>query len=324
MELVRKAYAKTSTAKTLVEFTEVIELCEQAQQGELSADLQEYVKKLRAWAHNRRGEAYTKEAEGLSQNGQTERGAKLDQMALTEFETAVQLQPDYWKALHNRGVSHALARIRRRHPRLHRVTELQPAYGNAWFNRAEIHYEHGRYAEALADYQAVLKLKPDDHDALIRRGHAYFQLRQFQEALADYNRAVELAPANAESLTNRGDAQRSLGQFAKAEADYRNAIKLDPKSAGSTRGAAWLMATCRDARYRNPALAVQYAETAYELAGTPDFQYLDTLAAAHANAGDFEKAQQRLAQALKIAPASQSGSLETRMALYRQKKPYRE
>jgi anti-sigma B factor antagonist len=47
------------------------------------------------------------------------------------------------------------------------------------------------------------------------------------------------------------------------------------------------MATCREARYRNPTLAVQYGEKALELAGSSaDFQYLDTLAAAYAEAGD--------------------------------------
>jgi tetratricopeptide (TPR) repeat protein len=324
-ELVRQAYGKTSTAKTLVEFTEIIELCTQAQQGELSTEMQEYVKKLQAWAHNRRGEAYTKEAEGSSQSGQTERGAKLDQMALTEFDTAVQLRPDYWKALHNRGVGYGLARkFDEAIQDFTRVIELQPTYGDAWFNRAEIHYEHGRYAEALADYRAVLRLKPDDLDALMRRGHAHFQLQQFPEALADYNRAVELSPNNAEALANRGDAQRNLKQFAKAEADYRAAMRLNAKSARAHQSAAWLMATCPESRYRNPALAVQYAEKACELVGTPDFQYLDTLAAAHANAGDFEKARQRLAQAIRIAPASQTAPLQTRLSLYQQKKPFRE
>lgn len=324
-ELVRQAYAKTSTAKTLGDYTEIIELCEQAQRGELAPAMAAYVNDLLAWAHNRRGETYTQEGASLSESGQAERADKIDQMALAEFEAAVQLKPDYWKALHNRGVSYALAgKFDEAVADFSRVVELQPDYGNAWFNRAEIYFERGRFQEALTDYDQAIRLKGDDAEAFLHRGHARFQLRQYREALADYEQAVKLAPNLGEALASRGDAYRSLGQWSQASADYRRAVTLDGSSVRAHQSAAWLMATCPETPYRNAQLALEYAKKAVAVGGQEDFQLLDTLAAAYANAGDFAAAKQQLEAALKLAPESQAPALRARLTLYQQNQPYRE
>ena len=53
-------------------------------------------------------------------------------------------------------------------------------------------------------------------------------------------------------------------------------------------------------------------------------QHLDTLAAALANAEQFEEAQVRLEQALQRATAEETTDLNRRLALYRDGQPHRE
>jgi tetratricopeptide (TPR) repeat protein len=84
------------------------------------------------------------------------------------------------------------------------------------------------------------------------------------------------------------------------------------------------MATCPVDQYRNDRLAIQAVEKAIELDGRDDFAYLDTLAAAYANAGQFDKAQKAIAEAIPIAPEGHVKSLEQRLELYQQNRPYRE
>jgi len=323
--IIRIAYAKTKTAKTQEEITEIIELCHRAQKSGLSPDLTDYIQDLLAWAHNRRGEVYADRGASLAENGQSDEATKVDAMAMKEFETAIQLDPDYWKAIHNRGVNYALVgKFEEAVQDFSRALELKPEYANAWFNRGEIQYELGKFAEAVSDYSQAIRLKPDDNDAFVRRGHTHFQLRHLREALADYNRAVELAPNDAEALTNRGDAYRCLGQWQEAATDYRKAIALEESSGRAYHCAAWLMATCPDDQYRNGQLAIQAAEKAIELDGRDDFAYLDTLAAAYANAGQFDKAQKAIAEAIPIAAEGHVKPLEQRLELYQQNRPYRE
>jgi tetratricopeptide (TPR) repeat protein len=323
--LLREAHAKTKTAKTQADCAEILRLCQQATHASLSESWRKYADELGAWTHNRCGELYAEQAATLADQGQADEAEEIDAEALEEFETAVKLNPGYWKAIHNRGVSYAVAhRLNEAVADFTRVVELKPDYANAWFNRGEIYFEQEDYDNAVADYERTLRLKPDDYDTLLRRGHAYFHLRRFREAQADYTRAAELAPTKAEPLVNRGDARLSVGQWQQAADDYRQAVMLDSRCGRAYQSAAWLMATCPEERYRKAELAVQAAEKAIELDGSDDFKYWDTLAAAQANAGDFEKAIATISEALKLAPVGHAEALQERLALYQKREPYRQ
>lgn len=323
-QLLREAHARSQQATTLEHYNEIIDLCQQAAETPLSDNLAQYAKKLRAWAHNQRGEYYAEQA-GATPETQPEAGSRLDEQALAEFETALELNPDYWKAVHNRGVSRALAGcFDEAISDFTRALALKPDYANAWFNRGEIYYEQEKFDQAIADYSRAIQLNDKDFDTRIRRGHAYFQTRQFQQALADYDRAVEIAPNNAEALANRADANRSLARWQQAADDYLQAVRLDPKCGRAYQGAAWLMATCPDARMRNPDLALRAARQALDLLGREDVGALDALAAAQANNGQYAEAQKTLAEAIPAADEEKARALQQRLELYRQQQPYRD
>jgi len=341
-KLLRDAYAKTRAAPREADLTDIIRMCRQARQAEPAEAVARYADELSAWAYNRRGELYAAHAAGLArQNQQRSAGsgeprdesataAELDERALADFQAAVELDPANWKPLHNRGVSRALAgQWDEALEDFSRVVQLKPDHANAWFNRGEVRAERGERELAVADYTQAIELKPEDADAHRRRGLAFFQLRKFREALADLDRAVQLVPRQAEPLLDRGDAHRSLGQWQLAAEDYRQAVALDPRRGRAYQSAAWILATCPLDRYRNAELAVQAAEKALELDGRDDFRYLDTAAAAYANAGQFEKACEILAQAIGMIQAdnpapAQAEMLRRRLEIYRRHQPYRE
>ncbi len=324
-ELINAAYAKTKTAATVADFTEVIGLCEQARAADASPTTADYTNRLQAWCCNRRGEAYVEQAAGLVDGDEADKSAELESQALADFETAVKLDPTHWKAMQNRGVSLAqLGEYEKALSDFDRVIQLKPEYANAWFNRGEIRCEQGNFEQALADYNQVLRLDPADSGARTGRGHTYFQLRRFREALDDYNLAVSLDGGNSDAYANRADAYQSLGQWEQAAADYRRAIELDANSARAHQSAAWLMATCPEVRFRNAQVALASAQKAIELLGEDDYQFLDTLAAAYATAGRFDDAKTTINKALELAPESATASLRRRLTLYEQNQPFRQ
>jgi serine/threonine-protein kinase len=71
---------------------------------------------------------------------------------------------------------------------------------------------------------------------------------------------------------------------------------------------------------------VSEATRACELTEWKNQAYLDTLAAAYAEAGDFENAVKFQSQAIEPSAASgdQQAGMRKRLELYRKKKPYRE
>lgn len=308
--LLQKAFELSKTAKTPDELTSMIELCQQAIESGPSERFQKYGKQLAAWAFNRRGEVLAEE----SQND----------AAMADFQQAVEYDGSHWKYYHNRAVSEAIAGNREQAlTDFDKTIELKPNYANAYFNRGELLYDLGRYQDAVEDYTRAIRLAPRDSGFYNSRGHAWYRLNNYDRAIADYNRAVQYGPENAAAYVNRGDAYGDLAQYGRAASDYRNAIRIDPELGRAYQSAAWLMATCPEQRYRNPEMALSSAQKAIELDGE-GYRYLDTLAAAYANSGDFENAKSTAAKAIELAPSETAEIYKARLEKYVAGEPYRE
>jgi tetratricopeptide (TPR) repeat protein len=125
----------------------------------------------------------------------------------------------------------------------------------------------------------------------------------------------------------------SEGKYAEAQAEYRAVLKLREKVLGpehpdtllSRDQWAWILATCPEAKIRNGSEAMALAANVCELSQWSDATYLETLAAAEAEAGLFDAAVKHQQQALELAKADKVDvkDLESRLSLYQQHKPYR-
>lgn len=325
-DLINKvAFAKTKTASSMRDYTEVIDICQRGLQAGVDKNTADYAAKLMSWAHNRRGETMLRSA---GPKASAEELAKIDQQSLAEFEAAINLDATCWRAYHNRGVS--LAQMRDFDGALRdfdKAIEINPKHADAWFNRGELKFGQRRYDDAIADYNEALKLNPNDAAAYSSRGHAKWGARQHQGAVEDYDRAIRLNPKNALAYTNRGLAYTEQGLYDRAAVDYRKAMELDPNLGAALQGAAWLMSTCPDERFRDSKKAIEAASKALQVDGWNDFRYIDTLAAAYASAGRYDDALSTLKEAIKHAPQDKADILRElgeRQALYEQGKPYRD
>jgi len=89
---------------------------------------------------------------------------------------------------------------------------------------------------------------------------------------------------------------------------------------------AWLRATCSDEAFRNGKLAVESATRACELTAANNASFLDTLAAACAEAGDFHAAikWQQKAVGLLATKDPLRPEIESRLLLYQANKQFHE
>lgn len=323
--LLGDAYELTKSAETINDFAAIIEMCERALAGKLPKPNAEYAHSLAAWAYNRRGEKFAEEAAALAQGGEDRKANELDVMALADFEESLKHDGKKWKALHNRGVSLGLhGKYEEALQDFDQVVELKPDFASAWYNRAEVRATLGRYEDAISDYTQGLELTPGDLGLLIGRGTARYRIGEHADALADFDAALVADAENAAALSGRGDAHAALGNWEQAAEDYRQAVEKNENLGRAYRGAAWLMATCPDDKYRNQELALESAKRAIQIDGDGDWLYLDALAAAQANAGQFAEARETLGKAVQIAPEPIGPTLRQRLNLYVSGKPYRQ
>jgi hypothetical protein len=115
------------------------------------------------------------------------------------------------------------------------------------------------------------------------------------------------------------------GDYKKALEDYAVVIAEWPAELLAVNHLARLKATCPDAGFRDGKEAVKLAKQACELTGNREGMYLDTLAAAHAEAGDFAAAVAAQEKALQDAGYVRKEGVEAqnRLRLYQGKKPFR-
>jgi tetratricopeptide (TPR) repeat protein len=267
------------------------------------------LRRLAAWAHNRRGELL------VDQGRQAE--------ATRDFQIAISLDPQCSLAIHNRAVTlaqqnEAAGALRD----FNRVIELNPGLALAYRNRAELLASLGRVDEAVRDYDQAIEGLPDNAELYRARAAAWQRLGDHNRALADLDRAIQLAPDHPDAFSQRGNILAEQGNFDQAFGDFRRALAIDADWAEAYRSLAWLQATCPNPRYRDPEQAIATAEQARRLSGPKDCFVLEALAAAHASAGAFEEAVEFQEQAIAVAPPEFAEPLRQRLNLYQQRQPY--
>jgi tetratricopeptide (TPR) repeat protein len=296
------------SAESIQDLSSIVNLCQRGLADRPAAELAAPLRRMAAWAHNRRGEML------IDSNRQEE--------AIRDFQAAISLDPHCSLAIHNRAVTlaqqnQAAAALRD----FNRVIELNPGLAIAYRNRAELLASLGRVEEALSDYTRAIESLPGNAELYCARGSAWHRAGDYDRALADLNRAIEIAP-DADALTQRGNVAAERGDFDSAIADFQQALQIDPQWAEAYRSLAWLCATCADTSYRDSEQALAAAQLAVELSEPGDCFMLDALAAAHASAGAFEEAVRVQQQALVTTPPDFAESLRQRLALYQQGQPF--
>src|SRR5262249_17869164 len=94
---------------------------------------------------------------------------------------------------------------------------------------AENHAKTGRTQEALAAYEAVMRLDLHDARAYFRKGYLLNQLKRSSEALVALDEAIRLDPKQARAYLARGDALRELSRLTEALWAYDRALLLDAR-----------------------------------------------------------------------------------------------
>lgn len=196
-----------------------------------------------------------------------------------------------------------------------------------WYNRrAVVRQINGDFDAALADISDAIRLASQSPSYYNTRGNVYAAKGDFNRALADYNAALRLDPNSAAAWANAGAARYQQGDFQKALQDYDRAIRIEPNDALLHSRRAWILATAADDRFRDGKKAVESALRACELTNWRQWADIDTLAAAYAEASDFDSAVKYAKQALDLAPETdpQRKEAAAHLSLFKDKQPVRE
>jgi tetratricopeptide (TPR) repeat protein len=149
---------------------------------------------------------------------------------------------------------------------------------------------------------------------------------QFHEAAETAREGLRADPFDPQLHYQLAVALAAMTNSYDAITHYRDALAFNPNLPPALDGLAWILATDPNPAFRNGAEAVRLAGRACELTATGDSQYLGTLAAAYAEAGDFDRAVTTARQA--VTAAQKQGATDSadrnqrRMELYLAHRPF--
>ncbi len=249
--------------------------------------------------------------------------------AAEQFRQALAIRPNYAKAVNSLGAclylqgnsGEAMEHFRR-------AMELDPKLATAYNNLGMALLKQGKLDEAERQYRQLVEIDPTNLDAHHALAVILRKRGKPDEAVAQCRAAVAASPYSAAAHYLLGQSQQAAHQTADAVAQYREAIRLDPDHVQALNNLAAMLATSSDAACRDGAEAVRLSRRACALTNHSDPRLLGTLAAAHAEAGQFAEAVTIASKALQIARTKRqeplAAALQQRLRMFKAGQPVRQ
>ena len=198
----------------------------------------------------------------------------------------------------------------------------------------------GQFAESMQLTRSIVERRPDHAPSLVLLGTLLAMQGQTEQSVEMLRRAVEADPNDVEARMELGRSLWELGRHQAAIASFNAAAARRPNDPEIARELAWSMSTSPVAAARDGAAALKLAGVICERSGFSNPMYLDVLAAAQAETGDYAAAVGTSDRALQIIRDGLSGmppqdtrrqvlerfarELQERRAIYQSGAPFRQ
>ena len=100
--------------------------------------------------------------------------------------------------------------------------ELEPSNEKALINRGLIYHSQGEDESAIADYNKAIAINPNNSAAYRNRGVVYFQQREYKLAEADWDKAIKVYSSDALAYYNRGLLHQELDDYYSGKNRFKN------------------------------------------------------------------------------------------------------
>ena len=195
-------------------------------------------------------------------------------------------------------------------------------------NIGKVLVRKGSVDEAIAHYRQAIEFRPNYPDAHYHLGAVLIRRGDLDGAIAEWRITLSLHPKDPGTNANLGNALVQKGLLREAANHYEIALQSEPDSPLPLNNLAWLMSAGPDDSLRNGTRAVELARNLNRVSKQNNPFFIRTLAAAYAEAGQFDLAIETAQGASELANAQGQHGLaimiQKETDLYRQHLPFRD
>lgn len=213
---------------------------------------------------------------------------------------------------------------------LEEALATKPDFAPALTGWAMIVLAEGDASAARARFEQALAADEMYVPALLNLAMLEGNTGQLDMAIERCRSVLAIEPQNAQAQLCMANCAAKLGDFTQAVEHFQALLRRTPHHPDGINNLAWLRATCPDPQFRDGAEAVRLAESLVAVPEKATASNWDTLAAAYAEAGQFDRAVASAKKALAAAMAAQGADttnierIRGRLESYRRGEPYRE
>src|SRR6267142_2723394 len=243
------------------------------------------------------------------------------------WRTTIARNPDCWMAHNNLGtVLLQKGQVDEAISQYQQTLQMAPEAADADYNLGNALWQKGKAEEAIDHYRKALELRPYYFSAHYNLSTVLLQKGEIDDAIMHAQVALTVRPDVAAVHTNLAVAWLAKGQIADGIRQLEKTLEIAPRSVPALNNLAWIFATYSDPAFRDGARALELAQEANEFSSRNNPVILRTLAAAHANAGQFSRAVEvgQLALSLTDRQSPLANALQREIADYEAGEPYRE
>jgi protein O-mannosyl-transferase len=187
---------------------------------------------------------------------------------------------------------------------------IMPDNAAAHRNLGDVLLQQNRNEEAEVHFRALAQIdSPGRAMAECNWATTLSNRKRFAEAADHLRKALQINPDLAIAHNGLALALAELGVFQETIEQFQEAVRLLPEKPEALKNLAWALATCPDRKLRDGTKAVELAERAVALCETRQPEFLDTLAAAYAEAGRYSEAARTADEAVGLARQQKKSAL---------------
>jgi len=249
--------------------------------------------------------------------------------SMAQYREAIQIDPSRADTLRNMGHSLFLqGKFGEAETLLRKVLQTRPDYADAHQTLGVVLAKRGRKAEAIGHYGEALRLQPDSARTYYNMANSQADVGMLDEAVENYRQALRIDHDFYDAHFNLARILTVMGRIVEGVEQYRTALSVNPDALDALNNLSWLFSTHYDPEMRNASESIKLARRVCELTNYQNPFYLDTLAAAYAEAGRFDAAVETARKAAVLARSSRDDGIYdeilNRLESYESGKPFRD